>query len=118
MPDQIQDPQIQDRTQSQAPQDSTTGMDTGVDTGRVTFRDSQGGLHSVPYEHFDKARAIDPGLKWEPTPGESVAHVQTSDGQSLMIHADDLPEAKKRDPNLRVLRQPQPHQADNAPAKT
>lgn len=40
--------------------------------------------------------------KWEPNPGDAVYHIQTSDGKHWHLHADDLREAQKRDPGLKV----------------
>ena len=50
--------------------------------------------------------------EWVPTHGDPVAHVQTSDGSEFHIHGDDLAEARKRDPNLKVIAGPSPHKPD------
>jgi hypothetical protein len=42
---------------------------------------------------------------WEPSPGDPVTHIKTSDGKEWHIHDDDLERAKQRDPNLQVVRQ-------------
>lgn len=45
--------------------------------------------------------------KWVPQDNDSVAEIQTSDGQPFLIHGEDLAEAQRRDKNLKVLSQPQ-----------
>src|SRR5215472_744008 len=87
--------------QNSEPANPTGAQPTSTD--RVHFRDSQEGkLHSVPKEHFSAAKAVDPNLTWVPHPDDPLVRVQTSDGQDLHIHAEDLVEAKKRDPNMKV----------------
>ncbi len=49
---------------------------------------------------------------WVPSHGDPVAHVQTSDGLQYHVHADDLAELQKRDPNLKVIAPPSPYQPD------
>lgn len=53
-----------------------------------------------------------PKKGWVPQAGDSVAHIQTSDGQPWHIHEDDLSEAQRRDPNLKVIAPPAPYQPD------
>lgn len=45
--------------------------------------------------------------QWSPNPDDSVAEIQTPDGNRHIIHADDLAEAQRRDPNIKVVSQPQ-----------
>ena len=41
--------------------------------------------------------------QWEPSPGDPLVRIQTSDGKNWHIHKDDLAEARKRDPGLKVF---------------
>jgi hypothetical protein len=41
---------------------------TGENEGRVYFKDSNGGLHSVPAEHLHLAQQVDPNIKIVPAP--------------------------------------------------
>jgi hypothetical protein len=53
-----------------------------------------------------------PKSEWVPKHGDPVAHVKTSDGNEWHVHGDDLSELQKRDPNLKVITGPSPHQPD------
>jgi hypothetical protein len=53
-----------------------------------------------------------PKSEWVPKHGDPVAHVKTSDGNEYHVHGEDLAELQKRDPNLKVIAGPAPHQPD------
>lgn len=54
-----------------------------------------------------KPSDIQPASPWNPGPNDIIAEIQTSDRGRHLIHGDDLAEAQRRDPNIRVLGEPQ-----------
>lgn len=81
---------------------ATPGSAPAPDADRITFRASDGGMHSIPKDQLGAAKQVDPNLKWIPNANDPLVHIQTSDGQHLHVHADDVQEAQKRDPKLVV----------------
>src|SRR5260221_11767801 len=77
---------------------------TSTPTPQVAPVDLSGGLVQKKVSELPDAKT--PGTTapaWEPSPGDPLVRIQTSDGKPWELHQHDLEEAKRRDPKLKVF---------------